>query len=1051
MKKKKILLGLALTAFCSICGLTSSVSSSTENKNLSVNATYGVDDVITIENRTLTYNNVTKQANSYVIFPDGSTFTGKQFIASQPGIYKIVYQALFNNHLEQEEQIITILNYGKNMFSNSSTSGSISYGMVKENSCVNSNLKGVILTTKGQSVFTFNKEIDLNNLDKTKPFIEGMILTKEQKKSDFDNFVITLTDVKNSNEYLEIKATNSGLINTGGLGMYVLSKTANQRWGGLEGNKYHSDGNWGSAIYSSFLGMLREGCSPLPFKFSFDTNELALYGYPSDPNPAGAKLALSNDFNNKDYYGSALWDGFTSGKVKLTLQMNNVSGGSASMLISSCGGIDLQNDLLEDDKSPTINIKLPGENIPTGEINKPFKIFDAEISDNMFDNIGYETYVTYNDTVSDKDIDVTKIGNTFTPKKAGTYTIHYVAKDCFNNTASKTIEVIVHDQVQHIILDVDTTTIFKDIFDYVQITPLNEINTFGGNGNIQLECNVYDSEFNKIEIVNDKFLLEKLGKYYIVYKASDYIGNVTYATVEVNSNAINEPKSIKEITIAPAFIKGLNYELETFEGVEVFNNNICTVNPKIYVNDVETTTFVASGNSVNIKYVYEGSSGSKTYEFTKEVRDGNHGGAIDQYFYGVNFDTELHQQHILMKSSTNFSAQFLNPINSSVFDFGFSFVENKSNFEYFYIRLTNYQNPNESVTFYIKRISNNTCKIKIGANGEESTIQSGSGVFYIYYNSVNKTLLNDSGIDIALATKNDNNEPLNSYFGAYVTVGFTGNNIESHIILNELCNQTLGHGQLYECETCGNWYNEFDLVDGCCPIDTSNKLEVDLNKFNFDFVKPSIYIDGDISSIQTVGNHIELPKVYSFDVLSSISEEIVKVSFKNNIDDYVYTHLFTCAIDDFKTLYLENSGVYLLEYFIKDNANQTNNESKYTKVIYSYEKVAPTLSVDKLKAAYKVGSIINIPNYRVNENSGIYTVEVYLYLPNDEMRLLLVDESGKVTSLLNMNDETYPNTFKVVGNDKAFVVDKKGDYQLKVVAYDQFYNRTVNVQTFNVR
>ena len=1043
MRKSKLLIcGLLLASCLTPC---TRFLNEEKAKNICVNAVYGTGDVVEIPKKTLTYNLEQKEVEGYVVFPNGETYKGVKFTPTVPGIYKIIYETLFGDHLEKQEETITVLNYGKKLFTNSSSGGSITYGSASENSCVPSSLKGVILEAGSQSVFTFNKIIDLNALSADDYFIEGIMLPKTQGKADCGAFTITLTDIEDENEAITISCKDSTLVNDGGRGMYVLSKTTNQRFGGLEGDsKYHNDGNWGSLFHSSFLGLPLDGIN-FPFRFYFNKDELAIYGYPSNSHGK----SLNNDFNSNDFYGYNLWNGFPSGKVKIEITLSNLVGSSAKMLISSIGGINLGNDLLEDTEAPYIKIDKGNSSLPSGEINKKYNIFPAIVSDNLFDGITYNTYVTYKDIASGTDVDVESTTEYFIPKKAGTYTIHYIAVDNFGNKSEEKIDILINQDIQHIFLDVDTTPIDAELFSNVEIIPLENIKGYGGNSDLILEYNVYDSEFKKVEVKDNNLLLEKLGKYYIVYSATDYIGNVGYATIKVNCKAPDGPKAKNTIRPRKAYMKGLAYELDCVPGFEVNDGVVYDITPKILVNGTETNSFIANGTSTNVKYIYEGKTGrTKEYSFNIPVRDGNNGGAIDQYFIGENYEAETHQDFTLFKSNSDFEATFANPINAAVFSFAFTFNNNKTNFDYFTLKLTNYLNTEESVTFYFKRVSNNACKVKIGLDGSESIVNSGSGLFKITYNSFEGKLYNDAGIDIGLATKSDNGQLLSNYAGAFVDIGLVGVYAESEIKINELCSQQMGHGQPFRCNTCKKSYNESSLVNGCCPVHTSEVLAPNLNQDNFDYIDPSVYFDGSLPGVVDAGASIRLPKVYAFDVLNYISTKEITISYKRSNNENTYEVIKQCDVDELEEYKFENPGVYLIVYNIYDNVS---NDFSYRKIINSYENVAPTLTVDKMKAAYKVNSEIQIPNYHVSDNSQKWTAEVYLYLPNDEMRLLLIDEGGQITSLLEMNDQTYPSNFKVSGNNKAFKVLTKGNYRLKIVAYDAYYNRVSNVQTFNVR
>jgi hypothetical protein len=101
------------------------------------------------------------------------------------------------------------------------------------------------------------------------------------------------------------------------------------------------------------------------------------------------------------------------------------------------------------------------------------------------------------------------------------------------------------------------------------------------------------------------------------------------------------------------------------------------------------------------------------------------------------------------------------------------------------------------------------------------------------------------------------------------------------------------------------------------------------------------------------------------------------------------------------------------------------------------------------KTTYSVGNVVKIPDYYdVSDNLGEYFVDVSVILPNNEMRLLIHDESGNKTYYTN--DRTlYAASFCV--SDTSFRTEYKGEYKLRYVAYDAQFNKTVVEIKFTVR
>jgi hypothetical protein len=122
----------------------------------------------------------------------------------------------------------------------------------------------------------------------------------------------------------------------------------------------------------------------------------------------------------------------------------------------------------------------------------------------------------------------------------------------------------------------------------------------------------------------------------------------------------------------------------------------------------------------------------------------------------------------------------------------------------------------------------------------------------------------------------------------------------------------------------------------------------------------------------------------------------------------------------------------------------------YPRKIVVFDDVPPVLNVNNnLKETYKLNAGVKIPDYTASDNLGIYTVYVLLLLPNNEERLLLKDESGKVTSYLSLDSQIYNPSFKV--NDRTFRVEQYGRYTLRYMIFDDAFNVLTQEYYFTVK
>ena len=133
---------------------------------------------------------------------------------------------------------------------------------------------------------------------------------------------------------------------------------------------------------------------------------------------------------------------------------------------------------------------------------------------------------------------------------------------------------------------------------------------------------------------------------------------------------------------------------------------------------------------------------------------------------------------------------------------------------------------------------------------------------------------------------------------------------------------------------------------------------------------------------------------------------------------------------------MNKAGQYTVTYIATDTMG---NVAKIPYTIVVNDKTAPVLNVtNNLKKEYSLGAKVYIPKYTVSDNDGYYIVQVTVILPNNEMRLLEYNENGVKTSYLDKANNIYGSDFKT--GDGGFVLQSKGLYVLRIVAYDKYYN-----------
>ena len=99
---------------------------------------------------------------------------------------------------------------------------------------------------------------------------------------------------------------------------------------------------------------------------------------------------------------------------------------------------------------------------------------------------------------------------------------------------------------------------------------------------------------------------------------------------------------------------------------------------------------------------------------------------------------------------------------------------------------------------------------------------------------------------------------------------------------------------------------------------------------------------------------------------------------------------------------------------------------------------------------------MKIPKYTVNDDSGIYYVDVIVILPTNEMRILLHhthneenDPADNIEHMLDPDKGVYNSSFIV--NKTTFRAEIAGSYRLRFVAYDNAFNSTIVEYAFTAK
>lgn len=311
------------------------------------------------------------------------------------------------------------------------------------------------------------------------------------------------------------------------------------------------------------------------------------------------------------------------------------------------------------------------------------------------------------------------------------------------------------------------------------------------------------------------------------------------------------------------------------------------------------------------------------------------------------------------------------------------------------IKLTDAKDSAVSRTFYVDMKSGN-----LVADEQNVAFASIGSEMEIVYNNTYQAVFNAEKEKLLSFAKDDAGNDFSGFQGGvYLTIGFEGVTGACDLHLLRLNNQALGHR----------------------------------GKNIGDLTEPMIQLTSKLNTRQYVDEKFEIPSFDAFDVYGEVVEKSVTVAAPSGEE---YKESFE----------IKEYGRYRLTYYAEDE-NGNSAESIY--FVNVNDDIEPVIDVKgKLKKTYKVGAKVSVPTYTAKDNLETYSVDVILVLPNSELRLLSHDENGEVTYYLN-NAELYNSSFIV--NKGAFCAEQEGEYIIRYVAYDEFFNREVVEKTFRVK
>ncbi len=966
-------------------------------------------------------NGTTSETASTVLYsPSGKAYDAARVQLKETGLWTLRFTAFGE---ETFDISFTVYN---STYHVSSSNGSVA---LKEHNFFPKSGEGLVVSIPKGASFKYNEVIDLKGLTSADNIIELGIFPNSMGVADVASVSVYLTDIYDSSNYIEYRFVNPAINEDtyGGVSCVGATFTGAGVTMALEKSDsisavetWQCDSSfYGAYTPFSFNGNTsKTGGDPIT-ALSYDYEKMECHSNTKRWYSHSSAKTLIADLDRINYGGTVLksaqktfekaFEGFTTGEVYLSIQANGYSSNTCNLFIKSIIKANFNQNKSYDKNDPYIDIDFGGaieSQLPNALVNNEYSVFNAIISDNELEDLRLFTKVYYiyqGSRVSRYSI----VNGKFTPDLAGTYEIVYQLTDGYGNHVERSVFVQAVSSIDKPVITLPSSIKTEYLIDEIVTIPAANVQSFSGVASLEV-----DVTFNNqpVQITDDKFTLNTAGEYVITYTATDYVGQVTTKKITLSANfGDGKPVLTKEPVVPIGFIHGAIYTLQTPVGYYYDNGVKKECLPIIKVTEgsrektLENGSYTADGTNISevtIEYTYQGSGGNTVRTFTKRIISAvNFPNDLKNYFIasGMSEVNEVTKNGVLLKYTGEGEVSYVKAVPVKEFNMQLRV----------YQKDTTLYNFGEGIEIYLTDTLNteNAIKIAITKGAETKTfITVNDGREYDFTASFSSNLpfsvsfSSDQGCVYAGTTK----IPVTTFANGAPFTGF--NNAKAYLSLKAINADDFR----FTVETIGN-QGYTTLVDG-------------------DFLGPTVFVDGELSSSYDIGAVVNLPVLQSIDLLQenvystlSVESPSGKIVLNNVAGDV--SHQIT----------LEEYGVYKLTYKGYDINEMANRKSLSITV---NERIAPVLTLSEGDFTCDLGEEIELPYGTFSDNiSSADKIEAWLsYLSPQGYNFLI--ETVKT-------DNTYKPTSK-------FTFNEVGLWELNYMVFDESYNVTVKTVRVNV-
>lgn len=914
------------------------------------------------------------EAGCVVKCPDGSVYYGektKAFLLKFAGDYVIEYSATIGDKTYRIEKEFTVLVDAAQLFTYSGLT-SVKQGGYDWNA----QYTGLSIDLAKDTKLIYNNVIDLSSYDYSADkssalLIKGLVNPKNAFINDIAYLRIVLTDVENSDNYVEICLSNwdegtndyRSVIRvsvSGGreVGLYWSGGVSQTHFDRL-GYVYNS--SLSAKPYEQFGGIK-------PFELYFDYENYQIRSALLNP-ASSEEYSLVADLSSVEQIGS-VWEGFSSDKAILSLYATGMKGSSAKILLMNVDGNDFTDGAFKDDVAPSVSVSAPDVAI-TGVVGVPYPLPIAAAYDSVDGIVAVRRELYYVGNGGEL-FNIGTDGNAFIPKLAGNYVVRYTATDNAGNERIEEYDIIVKNEKyyeENPLRVVLSSGYDKNGKTGLLCTVAEVESCSGGSGELSVERSVFDSSGNVVAVEDNTFYPQTAGTYTVRFAVTDALGTTKNFDYQINVIQNTDVVFYNDgITMPKAFLRNTSYALPIISVADYTGESVVSSETKAVIVNSETQQIVAETDAngkvtintdcdkVTVRYICS-SNTSKYLDYSdipvqNTVKKDGENEVLDLagWFYSDGeYGVSLSEKNLTLTTNQNGTRiYFLRGVAADNLEMRMDVDSSTASaFKSFSIYLVDSQNEKIAVKL---KISKNEDGAKISVNDGNSVDMVGSFTGKSNYSlSVNYSA---TGYVITDNAKNTT-----------ATVDYTMYGEEFKGFTSGVVNVS------FEFECSGNV--------GLCIEKINNQLFND--SVTEDTTAPVIVSEKSIGGSYKVGDIVKIPHFVVADVLF-YSESFVTV--KTPSGDFAKatngTLLSHCAYKKGLEFELSESGNYVIYLFGKDENGIEGNTSVTVRCI---DDVAPTITVDGMPESINLGETLTLPTATVSDNADTAKkLSVYVYI-----------------------------------------------------------------------